>query len=74
MKKVMEVVVAVVEVFVNGKQVAMELNNEKDNIHSRPFTHIKEIRVHHFFDPLSPYKESRIPLGYGFLLFLARTS
>ncbi|ASI81606.1 Protein of unknown function [Bacillus toyonensis] len=26
MKKVMEVVVAVVEVFVNGKQVAMELN------------------------------------------------
>ena len=26
MKKVMEVVVAVVEVFVNGKQVAIELN------------------------------------------------
>ncbi|SCA97637.1 Protein of unknown function [Bacillus cereus] len=26
MKKVMEVVVAVAEVFVNGKQVAMELN------------------------------------------------
>ncbi|ETE93485.1 hypothetical protein C621_0209500 [Bacillus thuringiensis serovar aizawai str. Leapi01] len=26
MKKVMEVVVAVVEVFVNGKQVTMELN------------------------------------------------
>jgi len=26
MKKVMEVVVALVEVFVNGKQVAMELN------------------------------------------------
>jgi len=26
MKKVMEIVVAVAEVFVNGKQVAMELN------------------------------------------------
>jgi len=26
MKKVMEVVVAVAEIFVNGKQVAMELN------------------------------------------------
>jgi len=26
MKKVMDVVVAMVEVFVNGKQVAMELN------------------------------------------------
>ena len=35
-------------------------NNEKDKIHFRPFTHIKEIRLHHFFDPLSPNKESRI--------------
>ncbi len=40
---------------------------KKDKIHSRPFTHIKGIRLLHFFDPLSP--KSRILFRIRLSLF-----
>ncbi|MFD4852666.1 hypothetical protein ACFVV6_22525 [Bacillus mycoides] len=48
MKKMIEVIVAVTEVLINGKQVAMELNNERG---------LNKFTLLHYFDFLSQKKQ-----------------